>query len=334
MTIFDFNKSHTLSFYPLLFIPQFQYRLWGGDKLATVLNKQYSGNNRGESWEISAVEDAPSIIANGRFKGLELTRLVKDYPQEILGEKPLQRFGETFPLLIKFIDAQIPLSVQVHPDDDYAKKQHDSFGKNEMWYIVQADEDAVLTLGFKKEIDKKTFLTLIEEQRLEEVLHRENVKAGDAVYIPSGKVHAIGGGILLAEIQQTSDITYRIYDYNRIDSKTGQPRGLHNDHALEVVDFSLEQQKKINYSKQINTGNAVISTPYFSTDIYFVTGNLSRTYTGRDSFHILLCVEGHLMLSFETIDYELNFGQCLLIPAAVHNIEINGQGTFLEVFIA
>ncbi|MDB4608989.1 class I mannose-6-phosphate isomerase [Flavobacteriaceae bacterium] len=319
--------------YPLSFLPQFQYRLWGGEKLSTVLKKPYEGEKKGESWEISAVPGFDSEVANGPHKGKSLTELIDAFPKEIMGPSVLEKFGKTFPLLFKFIDAKIPLSVQVHPNDALAKERHNSYGKNEMWYVLDAEPNAELIIGFEKEIDQNSYQQLLEENRLEEVLHNEKVKAGDVVYIPTGRIHAIGGGVLLAEIQQSSDVTYRIYDFNRVDATTGEKRELHNDLALDALDFSVQTSHKVDYPKKVNHVNAVIETPYFSTSFLPIDGIMNRDYRSNNSFHILIGVGGSLAIAYAGEKYPLSYGNCLLIPAAIQQINIEGKGSCLEVFI-
>jgi len=224
---------------PLKFQPLFKYRIWGGDKLKTQLHKNYEGDNIGESWEISDVENDETQVLEGDFKGYTLKALIKEFKGEFLGESVYEQFGESFPLLIKFIDAKTPLSIQVHPNNKMAKERHNSFGKNEMWYIMQADKDAEIIVGFEEEINKDQFKNHLDNKTVLDVMHHETVKKGDTFYIPTGRIHAIGAGVVLAEIQQTSDITYRVYDYDRVDKATGKTRDLHNDLAIDVLDFEV-----------------------------------------------------------------------------------------------
>ncbi len=322
-----------LSLYPFSFVPQFQYRLWGGGKLHTKLNKDCPSEGMGESWEISTVPSFESKITNGHYKGKTLGDLIAAFPSELLGGQVIERFGKNFPLLIKFIDAKIPLSVQVHPNDELAKNRHNSKGKNEMWYILDADPDAELILGFNQNIDAQHYEKLLAEDRVEEVLHREKVKRGDVVYIPAGRIHAIGGGVLLAEIQQSSDVTYRVFDYNRIDAKTGEKRDLHNDLALDALDFSVQKRHKIAYSKNLNQVNTVLEAPFFTTSFLPIEGAFERDYTHRDCFHVLIGVEGTLNVHYAEKVYALPLGDCLLIPAAIQHIRIQGKGSCLEVFV-
>lgn len=321
------------NFYPLCFIPQYQYRIWGGNKFSSELGRSIQKESIGESWEISTLKGFESEVAKGGLKGKLLSELIEEFPKEMLGQKVISQFGKNFPLLIKFIDAHKPLSVQVHPNDAQAQKRHNSFGKNEMWYVLNSDPDAELIVGFNQELDQRTYNLLLEEDRLEEVLNREKVSPGTAIYIPSGTIHAIGEGILLVEIQQSSDLTYRVYDYNRVDLSTGKKRELHHELALETIDFFTKNEGKIEYSRNQNRANSIIETPYFTTHYFPVEGTFKRAYQSGDSFKIYIGVEGDLKLTFNGDQFSLQYGQTLFIPAIVDQIEISGNGAYLEVFI-
>ena len=316
---------------PLRFIPQYQYRLWGGSFLNEKLHKDCPKEQIGESWEISAVEGSPSYVANGPFKGLSLPELIKRNPEALLGKAVVEQHGKNFPLLIKFIDAKIPLSVQVHPNDELAKERHNSLGKNEMWYIMDAEKEAELILGFNKKIDAASYASALNENRIEEILHRVNIRKGDAVYVPAGLVHAIGGGIVLAEIQQTSDITYRVYDYNRIDAKTGTKRALHQDLAIKAINFDLEQQEVLQIEEKPNQSNLFLDTPFFKTAFLVVEESIKLNYKTRDAFSVLICVEGEASLMANDHSLMITKGQTVLIPAALEEILLKGKATFLEV---
>ena len=235
-----------MKLYPLQFTPLYKYRIWGGEKLKTTLNKKYTEENIGESWEISDVSGDETVVAEGPLKGKTLRNLIRDFKGDFVGNTVYEKFGEEFPLLIKFIDAKTPLSIQVHPSNEIAKERHNSFGKNEMWYVMQADKDAELIVGFDEKINNEDYKKHLENNTILNVMHHENVQKGDTFYIPTGRVHAIGAGVLLAEIQQTSDVTYRIYDYDRVDSKTGAKRELHNDLAINVIDYEVHDNYKTN----------------------------------------------------------------------------------------
>ena len=235
-----------MKLYPLKFKPLFKYRIWGGEKLKTKLNKTYSETHIGESWEISDVSGDETLVSEGLLSGKSLRDLTKEFKGEFVGQKVYDKYGEEFPLLIKFIDAKTPLSIQVHPSNEIAKERHNSFGKNEMWYVMQADKDAELIVGFDEKINTDDYQAHLKNNTILNVMHHENVSKGDTFYIPTGRVHAIGAGVLLAEVQQTSDVTYRIYDYDRVDSKTGEKRDLHNDLAIDVIDFKVYDNYKTN----------------------------------------------------------------------------------------
>ncbi|QTD38865.1 class I mannose-6-phosphate isomerase [Polaribacter batillariae] len=321
--------------YPLKFSPVFSYRLWGGEKLKTVLNKEYSENNIGESWEISDVKNSETVVSEGVFKGKTLRDLIKEFKGDFLGDKVYQQFGNEFPLLIKFIDAKTPLSIQVHPSNEIAKERHNSFGKNEMWYVMEADKDAELIVGFDKELDKESYKKHLKEGSILEVLHHEKVSKGDTFYIPTGRVHAIGAGVLLAEIQQTSDITYRIYDYDRVDAKTGKLRDLHNDLAIDVIDFKPYKEYKTSYNTT-NASNKLVHSPYFKTNILIVENRVEKDYSNLDSFVIYICVEGSLELNFENKIYLFKKGETILLPASIDKIEFNSlskNSKLLEVYL-
>jgi len=323
-----------MQLYPLEFQPVYKYRMWGGNKLKTVLNKVYDEENVGESWEISDVEDDETVVKNGLLKGLTLRELSDKFGADLLGEKVYKTFGTEFPLLIKFIDAKTPLSVQVHPHDHIAKERHDSFGKNEMRYIMDADNNADIIVGFKEELDKNSYTKYLEDKRLIEVLNTVKTSAGDTFYIPTGRVHAIGAGVLLAEIQQTSDITYRIYDYDRVDKATGETRELHNELALDVIDFKLHDNYKTDYSKKSNESNLLVHSPYFKTNILTLKGTLEKNYTIIDSFIIYICTKGRVEVLSKDQTYKLHKGKTLLLPASLNQVSltsVNG-GELLEVY--
>ena len=325
-----------MKLYPLKFTPVFKYRLWGGDKLKSVLNKEYSEKNIGESWEISDVENDETFVAEGFFKGKSLKDLTETYKGAFLGVSVYEQFGNDFPLLIKFIDAKTPLSIQVHPGNEIAKKRHNSFGKNEMWYVMEADKDAELIVGFDEILEKKDYNTSVSDGAILELMHHENVAEGDTFYIPTGRVHAIGAGVLLAEIQQTSDITYRIFDYNRVDAKTGALRDLHNDLALDVIDFECHDAYKTNYETKTNASNKLVHSPYFTSNFLIVEDALQKDYSGLDSFVIYMCVDGSLELNHNNESYSLKKGETILLPASIVTVELKSlskQSKLLEVYM-
>ncbi|MDF1549873.1 MAG: class I mannose-6-phosphate isomerase, partial [Bacteroidales bacterium] len=253
--------------YPLKFAPVLKEKIWGGQKLSELLGKKARNDTKiGESWEISCVAGDISKVSNGFLEGNSLQELIEVYMSDLIGEQVYLKFGEEFPLLIKFIDAQDVLSIQVHPDDEVAKERHNAYGKTEMWYVLQADEDAELISGFKNDTDKQTYLTALQSGNLSELLNAEKVKEGDVFFIPAGRVHAIGRGIMLAEIQQTSDITYRIYDWGRVDDD-GKPRELHTELAKDVIDFKACDSYRTDYKLVKNETKNLVSCKYFVTNI-------------------------------------------------------------------
>lgn len=311
-----------MNLYPLKFTPIAKYRMWGGNKLNTVLNKGFQEDNIGESWEISDVKGDESVVSNGALCGKSIKELMHTYKSAFVGQTVYENFGENFPLLIKFIDAKTPLSIQVHPHDKLAKIRHNSFGKNEMWYVMDADKDAEIIVGFKKSLNKERYAALLENNQILEVLNTVTTKKGDAFNIPTGRVHAIGAGVLLAEIQQTSDITYRIFDYNRVDKSTGKERELHNELALDVIDFDVFDDYKTSYNRTENTFNKLIHTPYFKSNILVLTDGIEKSYAAIDSFIIYICTNGKLEIKVGQEKYSLQKGETILIPASVKEITL------------
>ncbi|KKN28501.1 hypothetical protein LCGC14_0853690, partial [marine sediment metagenome] len=251
--------------YPLKFKPILKERLWGGKKLKTVLGKSIESDITGESWEISGVEGDISVVANGDLAGTSLKQLIDEHAENLLGKSVVERFGKEFPILIKFIDAKQDLSVQLHPNDKLAKERHNSFGKTEMWYVMDADDDASLIVGFNRDVSKEEYAESLKKDTLLDLLNYEKVDSGDTFFINTGKVHAIGAGVLLAEIQQTSDVTYRIFDFNRKD-KDGNLRELHTEQALDAIDYKKKDDFKVDYTSRMNVVNTMVDCPYFKTD--------------------------------------------------------------------
>lgn len=318
--------------YPFKFHPIIKEKIWGGQKLQQYLNKRITSTKAGESWEISDVEGDTSIVSNGALAGTTLKLLIENYTTDLLGHKNYKQFGTKFPLLIKFIDAKADLSVQLHPNDALAKERHNSFGKTEMWYVVQADTDSNLIVGFNQKMTKELYLKHLEAKTLQGILNFDKVEAGDTYFIEVGRIHAIGAGVLLAEIQQTSDITYRVYDWDRIDSE-GNPRELHNDIALEAFDFDMPDNYKVNYSLESKPSTELVSCPYFTTNIIEVQNTRSIKNT-HDSFVIYMCVEGSGSLEFEGDSIEFSKGETVLVPACIKRISISANHTkLLEVYV-
>lgn len=318
--------------YPIKFTPILKDKIWGGDKLKRLLNKPSHLPNIGESWEISDVEGDTSIVVNGNLEGQSLKHLLSTYKADLIGEKNYKQFGNTFPLLIKFIDAKADLSIQLHPNDELAAKRHDSFGKTEMWYVMQADGDAKLIVGFNQPMNTEIYLKHLNTKTLPEILNFDTVKTGDSYFIEVGRVHAIGAGVLLAEIQQTSDITYRVYDWDRVDD-AGNQRELHNDLALEAFNFNMPDNFRVSYSKDEDKINDMVGCPYFTTNYLKLTETLNKTNT-EDSFLIYMCVAGHITIKANGFSATLQTGETVLIPAALKTIEIiTDNATLLEVYV-
>ena len=323
-----------MKLYPLKFSPVFCYRIWGGEKLKTKLNKKYNEDSIGESWEISNVDQFETKVSEGDLKGATLNDLIQQFKGDFVGESVSKQFGNAFPLLIKFIDAETPLSIQVHPDDALSKERHNSFGKNEMWVVMESDEDAELIVGFNQKITKEDYFNHIKNNTLTTVLNTEKVKKGDVYYIPAGRVHAIGAGVLLAEIQQTSNVTYRIYDYDRVDPQTGSLRELHTELALDAINFDLVDEYKTKYNLNVNATNPLVHSPFFKTNILKVEGHLSRDYSQLDSFVIYISLTGTAKIVVENETYTLQKGETILLPATLNTIEIEAENTeIIEVYM-
>jgi len=321
----------SLKLYPLQFAPIFKERIWGGTKLKTILNKSISSNITGESWELSNVEGDVSIISNGDLKGKSLTEIINKYPTEILGTKVYENFGNQFPLLFKFLDAKEDLSIQVHPNDELAKKRHNSFGKTEMWYIMQADKDARIIVGFKEKSNAEEYVENLENKSVLSILNDVKVNIGDVFFLETGTVHAIGAGMIVAEIQQTSDITYRIYDFDRVDAQ-GNHRELHVDLALEAINYDKVETKK-EYSKIQNTSNEIVNCQYFTTNFIPLDGDLMVQKNG-DSFTVYMCVEGSFQIKMNNSTYNYKKGDTVLIPADLKQYKLEGKASALEIYIS
>lgn len=319
--------------YPLKFKPILKEKIWGGKKLKKVLNKESNAENLGESWEISGVLNDISIVENGPLAGKSLIDLLKEYKSDILGKKVYHNFGEEFPLLIKYIDAQTELSVQLHPNDELAKLRHNSFGKTEMWYIMQADEKAEINVGFKNTISKQEYIQHLENGKIVGLLNFEKVKQGDAFFINTGKVHAIGAGVLLAEIQQTSDITYRIYDWDRVDAD-GKCRELHNSLAIDAIDFEKKDDYKLLYDTKKNQSSNIARCEYFTTNYLPIKGKVEKNHSDKDSFIIYMCVHGEVEIEVNGYLERIEQGQTLLIPAVNKKVNFIAENAeLLEVYI-
>jgi mannose-6-phosphate isomerase len=319
--------------YPLKFRPILKERLWGGTKLKEVLGKPIESDITGESWELSTVKGDISVIANGSLEGKSLQDLIESNGEELLGKSVVERFGKEFPILIKFIDAKQDLSIQLHPNDELAKERHDSFGKTEMWYIMDADPKAELIVGFNKDVTKEEYAESIDNDTLLDLLNYEQVKEGDTFFINTGKIHAIGAGVMLAEIQQTSDVTYRVFDFNRKD-KEGNLRELHTELALDAVDYKKKDDFKVSYSQDLNKVSEMVDCPYFKTNFIQLTENLELDITKRDSFTIFMCVDGEVVIKTSEGEVLIKNGETALLPAITKKISLQSKGAkLLEVTI-
>ncbi|MBV5313847.1 MAG: class I mannose-6-phosphate isomerase [Prolixibacteraceae bacterium] len=323
--------------YPLKFTPIYKDKIWGGNKINTILGKDFGQlPNCGESWELSGVEGNVSVVSNGDLAGNTLEELIEIYMGDLVGDQVFDAFGIEFPLLIKFIDANDDLSIQVHPNDELSKERHNAFGKTEMWYVMQADKGSKLQSGFNQEVDEDKYLFKLEHDELTDILNFEEVSAGDVFFIPAGRVHAIGKGILLAEIQQTSDITYRIYDYDRRDSE-GNPRELHTDLALGAIDYTLFSEYKTNYEPKPNESVELASCQYFTTNVLDLTDIVEKDYSDLDSFVIYICLEGRVCIENISGPEWIQKGETILLPASIDSVVLNpisASAKLLEVYIS
>ncbi len=308
--------------YPLKLKPIFKQKIWGGNKMASLLKQHYAPlNNCGELWLISGLEEQASVVTNGFLQGNTLPELLETYMTDLVGEKVYEKFGNEFPLLFKLINAEDFLSVQVHPNDALAMERHDSLGKTELWYVLDADSEAILISGFEPKTDSDAYLKHLKKNTLAEILHYDSVKAGDAFYVPAGLVHAVGPGILLAEIQQSSDITYRIYDWNRLDV-AGLPRQLHTDLALDAINFGEPSHKSHPHPAGKGLPALVHDSEYFTVNLFELNKKLTLDYCEIDSFVAFVCTEGSFELNTDTTSDIVNAGEAILLPADTTEIEL------------
>ena len=320
-----------MNLYPLQFYPIFKERIWGGTKLKTVLDKNISSDIIGESWELSDVENSISIVSNGAFKGKSLTELIEIYKDDIVGIDVYSKFGNQFPLLFKYLDAREELSIQVHPNDELAKKRHNSFGKTEMWYVLQADPGAKIIVGFKENSSPTEYLYHLNNKSIVSILEEIEVKKGDVFFLETGTIHAIGAGMIIAEIQQTSDITYRIYDFDRVDA-SGNLRELHTDLAIDAINYQKVDTFKP-YLKNKNQSNEIVNCPYFTTNSISLNGEM-QIKRDKKSFVVYMCVEGSFQIIIENQNYDYKMGDTILIPAAIATYQLTGTASLLEIYIS
>lgn len=311
---------------PIKLIPEFKEIIWGGNRLKNEYNKKSNLNNIAESWELTCRNDGMNVISGGESDGCTLEEYINKEGFSVVTNQKLDRF----PLLIKFIDAEDNLSVQVHPDDEYGLKNANSLGKTEMWYIIDAKPGARLVYGLKKNCTVDEFKKAIENNTVESKLNYVNVKKGDVFFIPSGLVHAIGSGILLAEIQQNSNITYRVYDYNRV-GKDGKPRELHINDALNViVNRTQDEIEKIQFSTNVKNSTTLASCEYFTVDKFNIDGH-SRFSTNVESFNSLLCLNGQGFIEYNNEKYPISKGDSYFVPANMGDYSVSGN---LEIIVS
>ena len=315
------------------FEPLLKQTIWGGDKIVTFKHLESDLDSVGESWEISGVPGDESVVANSEYKGKTLNEVLTEMKDKLVGADNYKRFGDRFPLLIKFIDARQDLSIQVHPDDETAHRQGKPMGKTEMWYVMDSDENASLKVGLKKKITPEEYAQMVEDDTICDALGNYKVKSGDCFFIPAGRIHAICSGSFIAEIQQTSDVTYRIYDYKRKD-KNGNYRQLHTKEAAEAIDYTVLDNYRTEYTPVKNEATPLVSCPLFTTAVYDLTEPMTLDYSELDSFVILIALKGEgtiLTSSGETFSFRE--GESVLLPATTDMVKVEGTIKFLETFV-
>ncbi len=324
--------------YPLKFKSRIKERIWGG---SAILQKRKSACARlpkdklyGESWDLSSVKGDVSVATNGFLKGNNIEELIEVYMGDLVGEANFERFGTLFPLLIKYLDCNDRLSVQVHPDDELAEERHSSYGKTEAWYVADCKPGAAIYLGFKNlDITREEYIAAVAESRLEELLNRIEVKPGDLFFIPAGTVHALGAGIEVVEVQQTSDITYRIYDWDRVDAE-GKSRELHTALAVDAINFEADADLLYKpYNLQPGCEVKAIDSPYFTMSLMDVKGGYEEDLGELDSFVVYIALSGSMTLRSEAGVESLNDGELVLIPAEMSELEIEGEGRLMKIYV-
>jgi mannose-6-phosphate isomerase len=323
------------SLYPLQFTPIFKGYIWGGTRLITDLGKKTNMKPCAESWELSCVPGNISVVSNGFLKGNNLQELIEVYMGDLVGDSIYERFGTKFPVLVKFIDAQQDLSIQVHPDDRFAAEHHGSNGKTEMWYVMESGKDSGLIVGVNQKMDREKYLQALNDKKLKDIMNFEKVVPGDVFFMPAGRVHAIGKDILLAEIQQTSDLTYRIYDWERVGAD-GKPREMHTELALEVIDYNLYDEYKTRYQRPAQGTAELVKCPYFTTNLVCIEQPVEKDYHQLDSFVIYICTSGACSIRWDaTGSLTIRKGDTVLIPAVLDDIRIEpAEPTeLLEVYL-
>jgi len=321
--------------YPLKFEPIIKEKVWGGNALAAHYNKDSSCcDNIGESWEISAVAENLSIVKNGFLAGNNIEELIEVYMGDITGDSVYEKYGNEFPLLIKFIEAREDLSIQVHPGDELAKKRHNAYGKTEMWYILEAENGAKIYTGFNEGVTKEVYEETLKNGNIADILNVEIMQPGDTLFTPAGRIHAIGKGIVLVEIQQTSDITYRISDWNR-DPNGKVIRELHTDLAADAIDYSATEKGKIRKDLRMNKSENLVDCEFFNTSITVFNTAIKKEYYSLDSFVIYICVEGEFTIRWDESTESVKKGDTILLPAMIKEVvlEPSKESRILEIFI-
>lgn len=316
----------------LKFEPLLKQTIWGGDKIIAFKHLNVQMEQVGESWEISGVPGNETVVSEGSLKGRKLNDLVAEYGAQLVGKANFERFGTEFPLLIKFIDARQDLSIQVHPTDEIAHRQGKERGKTEMWFALESDKGAQLYNGLKQKITPEEYKQMVENDTITDALSRYEVKEGDVFFIPAGRIHAIGAGCFVAEIQQTSDVTYRIYDFKRRD-KNGNYRELHTELAAESIDYTVLENYRTEYNLQKNEPQQVVTCPYFTTAVYDLDEPMTLDYADLDSFVILIGLKGSGTLTCNGQTTSLNAGETVLIPATAKELKVEGTVKFIETFV-
>lgn len=318
---------------PLKFKALLKQTIWGGDKIIPFKHLDDHLDNVGESWEISGVPGNETVVADGEYAGKKLNELVIEQKDKLVGKANYERFGDEFPLLIKFIDARQDLSIQVHPTDEIAKRQGKERGKTEMWYIMDSDKDAKLYSGLKKQITPEQYKAMVEDDTITDALAQYEVKEDDCFFLPAGRIHAIGTGCFLAEIQQTSDVTYRIYDFKRKD-KDGNYRQLHTKEAAECINYTVEDDYRTHYEHKKNEGVTLVECPYFTTAVYDLDEPMTLDYSELDSFVILIGLKGEgTITDNEGNTVTISAGESILVPATTDTLKVEGTIKMLETYV-
>ncbi len=321
--------------YPLKFHPIYKTKIWGNERLRNVLHKDVGDLKKtGESWEISGWPEDVSVVKNGFLAGNNLQELIEIYMGDLTGDSIFEKFGIEFPILVKFIDADDILSVQVHPDDALAKKRHNAYGKAEMWYVMQCEPGAEIIVGFNRDVSREEYMEHLRRKTLREILNSEKTAPGDVYYLPPGRIHAIGAGVLVAEISQTSDITYRIYDWDRVDAN-GKGRELHTDLALDAIDYKALPQYKMPYNDRLNETVNLVGSEHFTTNLLHFDRPLEKDYFELDSFVIYMGLEGEASIEHENGTETIRKGETLLLPAVLKDVRLvpAGETRLLEIYI-